>query len=84
MIIEASLPGLFRTLLIIVGAIFLVRFLVQLMNAKSNMEQERNMNAQKRAFDEEKAKKYKKFGKTSILDKSVKNDVEDVDFEEID
>ena len=83
MIVEASLPGLFRMLLIIVGAIFLVRFLMQLMNAKSNMEQERDLNAQKRAFEEEKAKKYRKFGKTSILDKSTKNDVEDVDFEEV-
>ena len=85
-IVEASITGLFRTLLIIIGVFVLLRFLGQLMNAKRGMEEERRMNANKRAFEAEKKQKQKNLGKTSILkrNQSTSNDAEDVDFEEID
>ena len=84
MIVEASIPGLFRTILIIVGVFFLVRFIGQFMIAKRNMEDEREMRSTKRQFQEQKKKASQDLGKTNILKKSArKNDVEDVDFEEI-
>jgi len=84
MIVEASVTGLFRTLLIIVGGIMLLRFLGQFMNAKRNMEEERDLNAQNRKFTEEKQKSKNNIGKTKILNKKGGGiDAEDVDFEEI-
>ena len=84
MIVEASLPGLFRTLLIIVAIVFLVRFIGQFMIAKRNMDVEREMNSTRRQFQEQKKKASQDLGKTNILKKSArKNDVEDIDFEEI-
>ena len=84
MVVEASVTGLFRTLLIIVGAIVLLRFLGQLMNAKRNMEEERQMNESQRKFNEEKARKKKNLGKTNIVNRgSNSGEIEDVDFEEV-
>lgn len=86
MIVEASVTGLFRTLLIIGGVFLLLRFLGQFMIAKRNMEDERNHNSNQRKFDSEKKAKKKSEGKTKILGKNISNesDIQDVDFEEID
>ena len=65
--LEASVTGLVRTLLIIIGVFVLLRFLGQLINAKRNMEEERKLNAQQRKFNQEKERKRKNLGKTSIL-----------------
>jgi len=83
---EASITGLFRTLAIIIAVIVVLRFFGQLMNAKRNMEEERQMNESQRSFDKEKKRKRVNLGKTQILGKNKKrsDDVEDVDFEEID
>lgn len=89
-VVEASVSGFFRTILIIIGAIVAVRFLGQLMIAKRNMEEERSMNERQRKFEQERSEKLKKFGKISILGGSKKKttnteftDVVDVDYEEI-
>ena len=86
MIVEASVTGLFRMLLIIVGVMLLLRFLGQFMMAKRNMEEEREMNSSRRQFDEAKRKSKANSGKIRILGKkrSTSEDVEDVDFEEMD
>ena len=92
MIVEASITGLFRTVLIILGAFVLLRFLGQLMMAKRNLEEERKINERQRAFEKERFEKMKKFGKTTVLNennvskKNGLNDskIEDVDFEVID
>ena len=87
-VVEASVSGFFRTILIIIGAIVAVRFLGQLMIAKRNMEEERSMNERQRKFEQERSEKLKKFGKISILGGSKKKttnteftDVVDVDYE---
>ena len=89
-VVEASVSGFFRTILIIIGAIVALRFLGQLMIAKRNMEEERTMNERQRKFEQERSEKLKKFGKISILGGSKKKptnteftDVVDVDYEEI-
>ncbi len=79
-----SITGLFKTLLIIVGVIVVLRFLGRLATAKRNMEVERKMNEQNRKFNEEKNKQQKHVGKTEVLNRNVDaKSVEDVDFEEI-
>lgn len=82
--LEASVTGLVRTLLIIIGVFLLLRFLGQLINAKRNMEEERKLNAQQRKFNQEKERKRKNLGKTSILKRFQDSDnIEDVDHEEM-
>lgn len=85
MITVLSITGLFRTLLILIGAFVLIRFLGQLMNAKRNMETERRANEEDRLFEKEKLQKQKKMGKTEVLkNKPQHESVQDVDYEEID
>lgn len=88
MVVTASITGLFKTLLIILGAFVLLRFLGQVMMAKRNMEEERRLNRNKRAFDEERERKLKNFGKISILSGNSRKarrttDAEDADYEEV-
>lgn len=89
-VVEASVSGFLRTILIIIGAIVALRFLGQLMIAKRNMEEERVLNERQRKFEQERSEKLKKFGKISILGGSKKKtsnsdytDVVDVDYEEV-
>lgn len=88
MAVEASVTGLVRTILIIVGVIVLLRFLGQLLQAKRNMEEERKLNEKQRKLAEERSRKLKNFGKTHVVGKSAQSykadsNTEDVDFEEI-
>ncbi len=90
MVVTASIPGVFRTVLIIIGAIVLLRFLGQLMIAKRNMEAERILNKNQREGEAERQRKMKSFGKTTILSGGSKQneskshpDIMDVDYEEI-
>jgi hypothetical protein len=88
-IVEASITGLFRTVLIILGAFVLLRFLGQLMMAKRNMEEERKINERQREFDKERSQKLRNFGKVNILARNkrktgISDQAEDVDYEEID
>ena len=91
MIVEASITGIFRTVLILLGAFVLLRFIGQLMIAKRNMEEERNLNKHRNTVEKERSEKLKNFGrinitkskKTSSTSRSNSNDVEDVDYEEL-
>lgn len=88
MITVASVTGLFKTLLIILGAFVLLRFLGQVMMAKRNMEEERRLNRNKRNFEKERIEKLKNFGKISIINWNIRKskrstDAEDVDYEEV-
>ena len=90
MVAEASIPGLFRTILIIFGVFVLLRFLGQLMIAKRNMEEERRLSERERKAERNRQDKLRNFGKTNIItekDSSLKrpghSDVQDVDFEEL-
>lgn len=91
MIVEASVTGIFRTILIIVGTLALLRFIGRLMIAKRNLEEEKSALRSQKKQEKELEKLRKQFGKTDIINESsnsVKpkinpNKVEDVDFEEI-
>jgi hypothetical protein len=90
MIVEASIVGIFKTVLLILGAFVLLRFLGQLMIAKRNMEEERMLNKKQRDVESERAHKLKNFGKTAILNANKKSPskiegdfIQDVDYEEM-
>ena len=81
--VAASVTGLVRTLLIIIGVFVLLRFLGQLMNARRNVEEERELNDRQRRFNETKKKTTQNLGKTRILKRTESDGAEDVDFEEV-
>jgi mannitol-specific phosphotransferase system IIBC component len=85
-VLEASITGVFRTVLIIVGALVVIRFIGQLMLAKKNLAEEKELNKQQKAQEAEKRRKKKNLGRTQILKKQhTSNDgIEDIDFEEVD
>ncbi len=91
MIIEASVSGIFKTVLMILGAFVLLRFFGQLMVAKRNLAEERQLKAEQDKFDRELKQKKENLGRTSILSSSTKSfktsksnsSIEDVDYEEI-
>ncbi len=91
MVVEASITGLFRTILIIIGAIFVLRFLGQLMQAKRNLEAEKALAKKQNDLAKERNQKLRNFGKTTLISKKSKStkanldesDIEDAEFEEI-
>lgn len=82
-IVEASIPGLFKTVLMILGALILLRFLGRVMIAKRNLDQERTDLAREKEFVKERNEKLKNFGKVSVSKSNPKGDVQDVEYEEI-
>lgn len=82
-VVEASISGLFKTILILIGALVLLRFLGRVMIAKRNLDQERADLAREKAFVKERNEKLKSFGKVSVSKSTPKGDVQDVDYEEV-
>lgn len=83
--VEASFTGLIRTVLIIIGVFIVVRFIGQLMNAKRNVAEQEEMKGREQALKHERDRVAKNLGKTNVVKKGQRSqDVEDVDFEEID
>lgn len=86
MIAEASLTGVIRMVFIIIGVLVVLRFVGQLMLAKRNIEEEKELDRQKKAQDAEAKRMKKNLGRTQILGKrkSSNDGIEDVEFEEVD
>ncbi|MEJ6616071.1 MAG: hypothetical protein QNL61_04065, partial [Crocinitomicaceae bacterium] len=81
MVSEASVVGVFRTLLILIGLFIVIRFFGRLATAKRNQDEINAMDEARRKFNAEKERVSKNLGKTKISDKSSGNsEVEDVDF----
>lgn len=90
MILEASVQGIFKTILLILGTFVLLRFIGQILVAKRNLEEDRRLKAEQEKFDKELKRKQQTFGKTSIISQKTTttrtkstDSVEDIDFEEI-
>jgi len=83
---EASLTGGIRMILIIIGVLVVLRFVGQMMIAKRNIAEEKELDRSKKAENAEAKRKKRNLGKTQILGKrqSSKDGIEDVDFEEVD
>lgn len=82
-LVEASITGLFKTILMIIGALILLRFLGRVMIAKRNLDEERADLAREKAFVKERNEKIKNFGKVTVSKSTPKGDVQDVDYEEM-
>ena len=82
--VEASVSGLFRMLLIIIGVVVLLRFIGQVILAKNNLAREKDMRKREENLASEKLKAKQNTGRTKILrDKqtSVSDEpIIDVDF----
>ena len=84
MVAEASVVGVVRTLLILIGLFMVLRFFGRLATAKRNQDELNALDEEKRKFKAEKERVSKNLGKTKISNESTgSKDVEDVDFEEV-
>lgn len=83
MIVTASLTGLIKTLLILLGGFVVLRFLGQLMNAKRNLQAESEFKAKKAKIEKERIRKQKELGKTKIVEHPSNENIEDVDYQEV-
>ncbi len=83
--VALSITGLFRTLLIIVGAFVVLRFLGQLMLAKRAAAEQKDREEQQRRFEKERSEQQRNLGRTKIVNQgNVQGTIQDIDFEEID
>lgn len=83
-LIQASISGLFKTILLVIGGLVLLRFIGQLMHAKRNLAEEQELNRKQKAFEKERNEKLRNFGKTTISKNKNVSDVEDVSYQEVD
>jgi uncharacterized membrane protein YhiD involved in acid resistance len=77
-----SIPGLVRTILIIVAIIVILRFVGQLMNAKRNVAAENKINQEKQREEQDRKNYERNKGRVTISRKGDRDAV-DTDFEEI-
>ena len=78
-----SISGLFRTILIIIGVIVLLRFIGQFMIARRNMAEQQAMKQRESATRNMKRAVEKNLGKTQVVSGKNQSHAEDVDYEEL-
>jgi len=80
-----SITGLFRTLLIIIGVLIILRIVGRMMIAKRNLEQERELLKRQRLSEKMMEESKQNYGKTTIgnVDKKAADQAGYVDFEEV-
>jgi len=77
-----SIPGTFRTILIIIAVFVIIRFIGRILNAKTNVNNEKRFNQNNEAYKRAKEKSESEKGKVHIIEGGYR-EAEDVDFEEI-
>jgi hypothetical protein len=82
-IAEAGVVNLFKTILLLVGGFVLLRFIGQLMRAKSDLANEKKLVSEEKELLKERNQKLKNFGKVSITKNNPKGTIQDIDFEEV-
>ena len=82
---EASVTGLFKMLLILLGAFVVIRIFAQWSNNKNIYVQKKQEKDSRKRFEKEKHLKRQSLGKIRVIGKeaSNQNDIQDVDFEEV-
>lgn len=80
-----AITTVFRTILIILGVIVVLRLVGQLMIAKRNVQEEKEMLQKQRQNEKEIADAKRNFGKTTVgkIDKQAVQDSDYTDFEEV-
>jgi len=83
--LEGSLVGAVKTILLIIGVFVVLKFIGQLMNAKRNLDEDQKFKENKKAFDELKKKSEQNQGKIQLTDKkkTAKDYNNYTDYEEI-
>lgn len=77
-----SIPGLFRTVLIIIAVMVIIRFVGRLMVAKRNLDEDRRLNNERESEARKRRESQNNYGKTHISKRGY-DDAEDVDYEEV-
>jgi len=83
---EASFTGLLRTLLMIIGAVVVVRFIGRLLSARRDMAEDSRIKAQQEHEKMEREDMKRNYGKTRIIreeNTGRRGGVEDVDYTEL-
>lgn len=80
-IYQASAVGVFRTILIIVFVVVVLRFVGKVLRARRNIQEQHNLNARKNA--ERNAKEESRRNKGKITIETSNKVAEDVDYEEV-
>ena len=81
--IEASLVGLIKTVLIILGFFVILKFFGRLFILKRNLAEEQRFVKEKKSHEANKKHVNKNLGKTTILKPSQNKDAQDVEHEEL-
>ncbi len=83
MVVTASVSGVLKTILMLLGAMVVLKYLGQLLVAKRNIAEQSRFREEQDKIQKQKAHFERNKGKISILRNVNPNDVKDVDYEEI-
>lgn len=83
MVVTASISGVLKTILMLLGAMVVLKYLGQLLVAKRNIAEQSRFREEQDKIQKQKAHFERNKGKISILRNVNPNDVKDVDYEEI-
>jgi len=86
--VAASVTGVFKMVLMIIGGLVILRFIGQLLIAKRNLQEEKSFIRQQHQSEELNRRTRENLGKTSVITSTKVNrkvdssNIEDVDYEE--
>ncbi len=83
MVVTASISGVLKTILMLLGAMVVLKYLGQLMIAKRNIAEQSRFREEQDEIQKQKAYFERNKGKISILRNATPGNVNDVDYEEI-
>ena len=83
MVVTASISGVLKTILMLLGAMVVLKYLGQLMIAKRNIAEQSKFREEQDKIQKQKAHFERNKGKISILRNVTPGNVKDVDYEEI-
>lgn len=83
MVVTASISGVLKTILMLLGAMVVLKYLGQLMIAKRNIAEQSRFREEQDKIQKQKAHFERNKGKISILRNVKPDNVKDVDYEEI-
>ena len=83
MVVTASISGVLKTILMLLGAMVVLKYLGQLLVAKRNIADQSRFREEQDKIQRQKAHFERNKGKISIVRNVNPNEVKDVDYEEI-
>jgi hypothetical protein len=83
MVVTASVSGVLKTILMLLGAMVVLKYLGQLLVAKRNIAEQNKFREEQDKIQKQKAHFERNKGKISILRNVKPDNVKDVDYEEI-